>query len=206
MKRQTKKFPKRMLRFAVASLTALFLFPWGSIFDPSSSLFHLSEQPAIAQMYGTQDVWRQVYQRLPDLPLENQYISKETGKQASENTLVGRIIRYHVYVKSRPPNYRLDWKLTLADYLGANELIQESLYPGYDTLQKNPMQSDRAVIERLNRAQRDALVQVLVSLFTPNSQQQAPVPSPSASPQPQAAPKPSGGLALPQPGDAQLLK
>ncbi|MBD1840264.1 hypothetical protein H6F70_16845 [Coleofasciculus sp. FACHB-T130] len=195
-----------MLRFAVASLTALFLFPWGSIFDPSSSLFHLSEQPAIAQMYGTQDVWRQVYQRLPDLPLENQYISKETGKQASENTLVGRIIRYHVYVKSRPPNYRLDWKLTLADYLGANELIQESLYPGYDTLQKNPMQSDRAVIERLNRAQRDALVQVLVSLFTPNSQQQAPVPSPSASPQPQAAPKPSGGLALPQPGDAQLLK
>ncbi|MBD1888350.1 hypothetical protein H6F82_03325 [Coleofasciculus sp. FACHB-SPT9] len=195
-----------MLRFAVASLTALFLFPWGSIFNPSSSLFHLSEQPAIAQMYGTQDVWRQVYQRLPDLPLENQYISKETGKQASENTLVGRIIRYHVYVKSRPPNYRLDWKLTLADYLGANELIQESLYPGYDTLQKNPMQSDRAVIERLNRAQRDALVQVLVSLFTPNSQQQAPVPSPSASPQPQAAPKPSGGLALPQPGDAQLLK
>ncbi|MBD2048332.1 hypothetical protein H6F78_22500 [Coleofasciculus sp. FACHB-64] len=206
MKRQTRKFPKRMLRFAVACLTALFLFPWGSIFDPSSSLFHLSEQPAIAQMYGTQDVWRQVYQRLPDLPLENQYISKETGKQASENTLVGRIIRYHVYVKSRPPNYRLDWKLTLADYLGANELIQESLYPGYDTLQKNPMQSDRAVIERLNRAQRDALVQVLVSLFTPNSQQQAPVPSPSASPQPQAAPKPSGGLALPQPGDAQLLK
>lgn len=195
-----------MLRFAVASLTALFLFPWGSIFNPSSSLFHLSEQPAIAQMYGTQDVWRQVYQRLPDLPLENQYISKETGKQASENTLVGRIIRYHVYVKSRPPNYRLDWKLTLADYLGANELIQESLYPGYDTLQKNPMQSDRAVIERLNRAQRDALVQALVSLFTPNSQQQAPVPSPSASPQPQAAPKPSGGLALPQPGDAQLLK
>ncbi|MBD1903595.1 hypothetical protein H6F83_27220 [Coleofasciculus sp. FACHB-125] len=195
-----------MLRFAVASLTALFLFPWGSIFNPSSSLFHLSEQPAIAQMYGTQDVWRQVYQRLPDLPLENQYISKETGKQASENTLVGRIIRYHVYVKSRPPNYRLDWKLTLADYLGANELIQESLYPGYDTLQKNPMQSDRAVIERLNRVQRDALVQVLVSLFTPNSQQQAPVPSPSASPQPQAAPKPSGGLALPQPGDAQLLK
>lgn len=195
-----------MLRFAVASLTALFLFPWGSIFHPSSSLFHPSEQPAIAQMYGIQDVWRQVYQRLPDLPLENQYISKETGKQASENTLVGRMIRYHVYVKSRPPNYRLDWKLTLADYLGANEQLQESLYPGYDTLQQNPMQGDRAVIERLNRVQRDALVQSLVTLFTPNSQEQSPAPSPSASPQPQAAPKPSGGFALPQQGDAQLLK
>jgi len=43
-------------------------------------------------------------------------------------------------------------------YLGANELMEETLYPGYDTLQKNPILGDRAAIKRLNREQRDALV------------------------------------------------
>ena len=66
---------------------------------------------------------QQIYAQLPDLPLENQYIDQETGDRDEANTLVRRLIVYHLLVKGRPPFYRLDWKLTLADYLGANELI-----------------------------------------------------------------------------------
>lgn len=113
------------------------------------------------------DVGQQVYKQLPFLPLENRYVSKQTRQVNSENNLVNRLIQYHVRVKGRPPNYRLDWKLTLADYLGANELLEETLYPGYETLQQSPMPGDRAAIKRLNREQRDALVQTLVKIFDP---------------------------------------
>ena len=125
-------------------------------------------QASSPQIPRTVDVWQQVYKQLPYLPLENRYINKKTRQVDSENNLVNRLIRYHVRVKRRPPNYRLDWKLTLADYLGANDLIEETLYPGYDTLQQNPMEGDRAAIKRLNREQRDALVQTLVKIFDPN--------------------------------------
>ena len=202
MKRQSRRFLNPIARFTVV-LTAACLCLWTSILDfslhPTSFLLH----PANAQIVRTENVWQQVYQRLPDLPRENQYISKETGKAATENTLVSRLIRYHVYVKSRPPNYRLDWKLTLADYLGANELIVESVYPGYDSLRKNPLEGDRAAVSRMNRAQRDALVQVLVSFFGGNAQNATTPPPSTSSPAPQATPQ---RRQLPQPGDAQLLK
>jgi hypothetical protein len=146
-----------------------------------------------------QEVWRLVYQYLPDFPLENTYIAKETGKVASENTLVGRLIRYHIYVKGRPPNYRFDWKLTLADYLGVTpDYLVEDVYPGVDNLQKNPMERDRDVIQSLNRSQRDALVQVLVDIFNRNSPQT----TPSKSKTPPASTSP---LPQPKPGDAKLL-
>ncbi|WP_017317973.1 hypothetical protein [Mastigocladopsis repens] len=135
-------------------------------------------QPTYAQRISPGDAWQPVYQQLPDLPRENQYVSKETGKVAENNTLVSRMIRYHIYVKGRAPNYRLDWKLTLADYLGANEVMYETSYPGNDTLRKNPFDSDRAAIARLNRRQRDALVQAIVNVFSPNSQNtQVPTPN-----------------------------
>jgi hypothetical protein len=144
-----------------------------------------------------QDAWSKVYQQVPDLPLENQYVNRETGKPDPNNTLVSRMVRYHQYVKGRPLVYRLDWKLTLGDYLGINEPILESSYPGFDNLRKNPMESDRAVISRLNRVQRNALVQALVNVFNPAASQPIapsvsrpqPVPSPTASPQ-------SGGARL----------
>lgn len=128
----------------------------------------LSTSPAYAQRVPSTDVWQLVYKQLPDFPKENQYISKQTGKVAESNTLVSRMIRYHVYVKGRTPNYRLDWKLTLADYLDANEVMYESSYPGNDTLRKNPFASDRAAIRRLTRQQRNALVQALVNAFSQN--------------------------------------
>ncbi|MBW4611685.1 MAG: hypothetical protein KME21_00065 [Desmonostoc vinosum HA7617-LM4] len=138
----------------------------------ASKLTHtnlFSIQPAIAQRITPGEVWQQVYQQLPDFPRENKYISNETGKVAENNTLANRLIRYHIYIKERAPNYRLDWKLTLADYLGANEIMYDNTYPGNDTLKQNPIEGDRAAIARLSRRQRNALVQALVNIFTPQT-------------------------------------
>ncbi len=122
-------------------------------------------QPVVAQRIASSDAWRQVYQRLPEFPLENKYVSKKTRKVSENHTLARRLIRYHVYIKGRAPNTRLDWKLTLADYLGANEIMYDSSYPGSDTLRKNPIDGDRAAIARLDRPQRNTLIQVLVNIF-----------------------------------------
>jgi hypothetical protein len=158
-------------------------------------------QPALAQQVKPDEVWQEVYQQVPDLPKENQYVSNKTGKVAEDNTLVGRLVRYHLYVKGRLPNYRFDWKLTLADYLGANELMQESVYPGADTLQQNPFENDRAAIRRLTLAQRQALVQSLVNIFDPRSatssqSPQQPVANPQTSTQPTSPGKPASGADL----------
>jgi hypothetical protein len=128
----------------------------------------LSTSPAYAQNIRSGDIWQQVYEQVPNLPKENQYISTETGKVAENSTLVTRLIQYHVYLKGRAPNYRLDWKLTLADYLNANEVMYDSSYPGHDTLRKNPFEGDRAAIRRLTRKQRNALVQALVNAYSGN--------------------------------------
>lgn len=164
----------------------------------------LRPQPVFAQQSQSVQAGAQVYQRLPDFPLENDYVNQETGKVDPDNTLVSRLIRYHIYVKGRPPNYRLDWKLTLADYLGANELIEATVYPGRDVLQENPMEKDRAAISRLNRTQRDALIQTLVTIFDPNYENIAePAPAPNPAPDLPQAPR---RKPLPQAGDADLLK
>ena len=205
---------KLSLKLVVIALSVLGLVILGSgVKEPDlPSLF--TPQPAFAQRVapsGAQSVRRlgeggqQVYRQLPYLPLENQYVNKETRQVDSNNNLVNRLIQYHVYVKGRPPNYRLDWKLTLADYLDANELMEERLYPGSDTLRQNPIKGDRAAIRRLNREQRDALVQTLVNVFNPNSPATS-APLPNASPQPSEAPsRPATPSQQPRPGDAQLL-
>ena len=196
-------------RLTVATLTAVCILLGKAEVRDSSVFKWLGVQPAAAQFSIPQDAWRRVYERLPNLPRENQYVSKETGKVDENNTLIGRLMRYHVFVKRRPPMYRLDWKLTFADYLGANNYLVESQYPSADTLGENPMESDRKVIEKLNRAQRDALVNVLVSIFNTNSPQEpAATPSgiPSAAPAPPTSSSPSTTPSLPKPGDAQLLR
>ncbi|MEI1377577.1 hypothetical protein PQG02_05665 [Nostoc sp. UHCC 0926] len=156
---------------------------------------------AYAQRITPGDVWQQVYQQLPNFPRENNYISKENGKVAENNTLVNRLIKYHIYTKGRAPIYRLDWKLTLADYLGANEIMYDTSYPGNDSLRENPLEGDRKAISRLTRSQRDALVQVLVNIFNPTSQN-------TLSPNPNTTPNPSTSTTPqpPQRGGAELLK
>ncbi|MEH2285128.1 MAG: hypothetical protein V7K90_28065 [Nostoc sp.] len=160
-----------------------------------------SIQPAYAQRITPSDVWQLVYQQLPDFPQENKYISKENGKVAENNTLANRLIRYHIYTKGRAPIYRLDWKLTLADYLGANEIMYDTSYPGNDSLRENPIEGDRKAITRLTRSQRDALVQVLVNIFNPTSQNTR-SPNPNTPPNPTTSTTPQP----PQRGGAELLK
>ena len=149
------------------------------------------------------DVWPFVYQTIPDLPLENHYVSQETGEIDTENTLVSRLIRYHLYVKGRPPNYRFDWKLTLADYLGINDYLQSSVYPGNDSLKENPMDGDREAIKTLARSQREALVNRLVDIFGGD-------PNPPSIPEIELRNNPGRSTPkvpiIPQPGDADLLK
>ena len=201
---------KQNLILTVTALTVMSLTFLGSPVKKLTNLtgFGISgafSQQAVPPSPVTRDVWKQVYQKLPNLPQENKYVSRD-GKVNPNNNLVNRLIQYHIYVKGRSPNYRLDWKLTLADYLGANELIQEGTYPGANTLRTNPLAGDRAAINRLNRKQRNALAQSLVSVFNPNSSNattatQAP-PQPSNTPNSQTAPS----FPQPKPGDAQLLQ
>jgi hypothetical protein len=133
--------------------------------------------PAVAQSIRPDEVWQRIYQQLPDLPRENQYVNKESRKVDPSNTLIGRLIRYHLYVKGRSPLYRLDWKLTLADYLGVNESIIEETYPSSGTLAKNPQEADIAAVRQLNRAQRTALVELLVNAFMPSAKSPAIAPA-----------------------------
>ncbi|MBW4524662.1 MAG: hypothetical protein KME18_05600 [Phormidium tanganyikae FI6-MK23] len=149
-----------MKRFLILASVAMLLF---------------SVSPVVAQtappsgQVRIQEAWQQVYKEISDLPLENQYVNRETGKVDPSNTLVSRLIRYHYFIKGRPVSFRLDWKYTLADYLGINEPMKADGYPGSDNLRKNPFESDRAIIQTLNRKQRDALVQALVNVFTRRS-------------------------------------
>jgi hypothetical protein len=159
--------------------------------------------PQIASPSGrvrVSDVWKKVYEQLPNLPPENQYLSKETGKVAEDNTLISRLIRYHIYVKARPTQYRFDWKLTLADYLGVNEPMLVLSYPGQEVLKENPLVGDQKAIQQLNRVERDGLVNTLAGLFNPNPANIDPIPS-APTPQP---PTPSGNS--PKSGGAQGLK
>ncbi len=184
---------------------------------------------SFAQLSSPTDVAKLVYRRVPTLALENQYIRADSNKQAIESTLVSRIVQYHSSVKGRSPLYRIDWKTTLADYLGIHEVIQPETYPGYAFLKKNPLDSDRISVHKLNAAQRNALVQSLVDAFTGSQTAsgavKAPAPLPQAKPQPApptyrpvltplAVPGSAGSLktnpigrpSTPSGGEAQFLK
>ncbi|MGK7888169.1 MAG: hypothetical protein AB4042_02480 [Leptolyngbyaceae cyanobacterium] len=126
----------------------------------------MAPEMAIAQGFDRRVMARFVYQQLPDLPLENHYVHTETGEVASDNTLVYRLIQYHYNVRRRPLTSRFDWKLTLADYLGVNEWITPEIYPDR-WLTSNPYEHDIAIVQSLNRQQREALVQALLAAIIP---------------------------------------
>ncbi|MGI0496933.1 hypothetical protein ACOKW7_00475 [Limnospira platensis CENA597] len=170
-----------------------------------------SSQLAQGGMLRVRDVWQQVYELLPDLPKENHHISTETGEPAEDNTLIDRLIRYHVYIQNRPTQFRLDWKLTLADYLGANKIMRPEQYPRARVLRENPLEGDKKAIGSLNRQQRDALVDVLVGIFNPSAANAVSERQPPADPPSTPPPSNAGGNRrfslppLPQPGDSELL-
>ncbi len=165
-----------------------------------------SHHPLLAQnnprpiiTFNSSVLWRPVYARLPYLPLENQY------SDDPEENFVSRLIRYHTGVKNRQAGLRFDWKLTIADYLGANEPILEERYPGATTLRTNPLPGDRAVINRLTRTQREELVNTLV-LIHGREAEPAAIIFPRTATVTNPTPRPSPSFVLPQPGDAQLLR
>lgn len=167
-------------------------------------------QAAFAQLGSPTEVAQFVYRRVPTLAVENQYVRSENNRQAVESTLVSRLVQYHRSVKGRSPLYRLDWKITLADYLGINEVIQPETYPGYAFLKKNPLEGDIAVIQKLSAVQRQALVQSLVDASTGSQAASAPVKvsTPKAPPaKPGLSPAYRPTLTpLAVPGSADLLK
>ena len=122
----------------------------------------------ISQRIRRKDIWQEVQKRLPDLPQENQYINQSSGEVSKTNTLVRRMIEYHSFRRGRSPRSRFDWKLTLADYLGINEIIVTDTYPGVRSLRTNPLNGDRAAIRAMGRQQRQQLIDTLVSLYNPN--------------------------------------
>lgn len=154
----------------------------------------LSIDAAVAQRIDPREVAAQIYQQQPDLPLENQYVRKRSSKVVESSTLVSRLIEYHTLTKGRSPKFRLDWKITFADYLGLNEYLVENKYPGHAYLKTSPMQQDRAVIQSFNRQQRADLIQALVNLHTVGTVAAPAQTAPAAAPPPSenipAAPRP----------------
>jgi hypothetical protein len=198
---------RRILKRLIPILMGIFLALGGGQFKELGIGIggNLGDQAAIAQSLRPEYVADIVYQRLPYLPKENQYISQETGNVVADNTLISRLIRYHDYVKSRPTSFWLDWKLTLADYLGANEPIKVPRYPGNSTLKTNPMEGDIKVITSLNRRQRAELVDILVSIYSPKTEKPSNTNTSSpVAPQPIPSPSPAK-IPISKPGDAQLL-
>lgn len=191
--------------FLLKSWKGLVIFLVGFSLALGIGQFNPNVPPVQAETIRVETAAETVYQKLPSFPKDNQYVRKETGQVDPDFTLINRLIRYHEDLKKRSTVFRLDWQITLADYLGVNEAIKEDRYPGSSTLTANPMESDIQTIRQLNRRQRQELVDVLVSIYTPkpkpaeNSSSQT-EPNPTASPR-----KPPSGPTLSKPGDAQLL-
>ena len=164
---RSQQIRRPLARLFLIGLLGMSLAVWGGTVQPSGQ-FGVGQLPqAKAQFLRPEAVAETVYQLLPNLPKENQYRSQETNEVALNNTLVSRLVRYHQYVKSRPTRFQIDWQLTMADYLGFNEVIKTSRYPGLNTLQSNPLEGDRKIIGQLTRSQRRELVDVLVSVYNP---------------------------------------
>ncbi len=118
--------------------------------------------PAQARVVRTAEIAQKVYMDLPTIPLENQYFNQKLNKIDPQNTLINRILRYHAYTKGRPVDLRLDWKLTIADYLDANDIMDPATYPSHDVLSKNPLDADRAAVNTLSRSTRNQLIDRLI--------------------------------------------
>lgn len=205
---QRSKFVRWM---AIALLTSSLVVALGWRGEVRSPL---SLSPVAAQVpptFSFNNAVPLIYEQVPFLPLENQYRDGD-GNPAPESTLLSRMIRYHISVQRRIPYFRLDWKLTMADYLGVNEPIYAESYPNANVLQENPREGDMAAVQQLSRAQRDELIDVIVLRFNPLASDLGVTTSPANFPDetppiiaPSPSPTPASRLREPRPGDAQLL-
>ncbi|MFN9175432.1 MAG: hypothetical protein ACK58N_13275 [Synechocystis sp.] len=199
------KLPSILLTVLIGILSfllTLLIHRPGQLWAPSMA----QTVPAGGYTLLVEAVAQQVYEQFPELPKANTYRRQEGGEVEVDNTLISRFIRYHRDIKKRPTRYRLDWKLTLADYLEVNEPMSADRYPGFSTLQENPLDGDRQLIQALNRQQRQDLVDFLAEVYRPQtapSTPEAPKPGEPSSPKPAVVTPDQPTLS--QPGDAQLL-
>ena len=71
----------------------------------------LGSGPAYAQLRLIPQAARQVYEALPDLPLENTYTPinpNDGGPTPEEDTLVRQMMVYHLQMAGRSPTNRFD--------------------------------------------------------------------------------------------------
>jgi|GEM_PF-2388606 len=205
---RAKKF-KKFLLLLLLTLSLSVVGGWWSVAQSQNSPNPPNlPRPIITQTSRIQTASRFIYTQIPDFPTENQYLDRRSGMVNPEDTLVSRLLRYHMVTKTRVPSLRFDWKMTLADYLDINEPMFEERYPGTDTLQPEPMRSDRAAVSRLTPAQRSTLVNFLVAAFTPVAIEPARIIFPVPPSTMRSTPNPSipDEQVLPQPGDAQFLR
>lgn len=196
------KLWKNTLELLLASLIGFILPFWVANITPKQPDFANNSflKPVFAQSLTPEIVAKQVYEKMPDFPKENQYLRQDSKAVDLDNTLISRIVRYHQYVKARPTAFRLDWKLTLADYLNANEIILPNRYPGFSTLTENPLILDQKAIDNLTISQRDQLVAILVSIYNPSIEKNS-----NSTPTPTIKPTTPSPPPLPSPKGAELL-
>lgn len=190
------------------SIATILFFGMGN-FNRAGSFQLFSSQTALASGdLRPQQVAGKVYQRLDFLPRENEYVDRQTGEIDENETLVNRFIRYHRYVKDRSFVSRFDWKLTLADYLGYNETVLESRYPGNYSLKENPFHQDIEIIKSLSVSQRNQLVETIFSIYNPEGAKNLETRSQFEikNTEPEEVENNRPRLHQSQPGDADLLK
>ena len=110
----------------------------------------------------------QIYELLPDLPLEDSYVSLN-GEVMANSSWVQRILLYHIQTKGRLPNSRFDWRMTFADFLGANLPMYTNQYPGADIFAQNPLNGDRDLFQTLTRQERNQLLAAFLQVYGNNS-------------------------------------
>ena len=190
------KLAKSLRLFGLALTSLLVILALG-IIQPLLTATPTQAQPVVAlRRVDPVAIATQIYQRYPELPRENQYISRSSNTIANDDTLLSRFVRYHLYVKDRPANFRFDWKLSMADYLDAFETVSPNNYPSADRLTENPTHGDKAAISSLSREQRNQVVQTLYDIFIGNASTAV-----DAAPTPSAAPE----IPAAEPGAADLL-
>ncbi len=162
--------------------------------------------PASAQLRLVPEATEQVYAKMPQLPRGSDYTPTSDAVGQGESTLVQRMMQYHMQLAGRPATSRMDWRLTLADYLDINEPMLAQRYPGATSLDPSPYNDDKAAIQSLSRRERYDLVDALVASLGGD-----PTPGilyiPDLSEPGSVAPPPAvQDIRLPQPGGADLLR
>ena len=130
---------KQLKFWFLATLTTLMVL--------AGSILQIGEPLMAAQTDSAVAIANQLYLQYPDIPKASE----------ANTTLLSRFIDYHLATQTRPPQYHLDWELSMADYLSASygERSNLAIVPG----------TDRQVMQTLSQEQRHSLIRSLEQRF-----------------------------------------